>query len=62
MMKLPKVNYNPQPFLTIGELVGYRQPEAMVVFLPPVDVESFNAYQEMLDKLMRQAPRPGRGG
>jgi len=33
-----------------------------VVFLPPADVESFNAYQEMLDKLMRQAPRPGRGG
>ena len=57
-MKLPKVNYNPQPFLTIGELVGYRQPEAMVVFLPPKDVGDFTAYQEMLDKLMRQVPRP----
>ena len=61
-MRLPKANnLTPKPFLTIGELVGFKQPEAMVIFLPPQDVGDFTAYQSMLDKLMREKPYKGRG-
>lgn len=66
-MKLPK--RCAVPFLTVYQYVADTQPdvakslqEYWPFVLPEKEKEELTPYQKFLDKMMRQKPRPGKGG
>lgn len=65
-MKLPIVNRCQDPFLTIGQILGLKQPtvaeQIQQVWHVAFEDEELTPFQRHLDKLMRQRPRPGKGG
>jgi len=67
MKRLPIIRTGETTFITVGEYLGQRQPEeARRVWqfwpVPVDDGEELTSFQRFVEKLMRQTPRPGKGG
>lgn len=71
-MRLPRTNTCNIPICRVGEYIAGKQPELIAVLCPHLELtfapgqpdqeEVLTPEQRYLEKLMKQVPRPGRGG